>query len=242
MDVTITLRRRDMNRMLMTLLGMAATFIALYFLDRLIGSPIWLFQRLVNIDGENSFPSWFSSMLLFTIGLILLLKAWRADPRQGPMPWFYVLGAAGFLFLSADEALFIHESITEGMLRYGWMPRFSGDHGIWIPVYAALGLLLVGISWRQVRRLWVHERRAFVLMAAGASTFLVGAVGLEIVAYELISSDSGWYQLEVAAEEFLEMAGASLILYGSLHLLAKPGVAAEAQVKLEQKQARARAA
>jgi hypothetical protein len=231
MDVTLTFRRKDLNRFFLSLVGFSLLLIAAFFFDRLIGSPIWFFERLVNIDGENSFPAWFSSIQLFLIGGFLLLKGWRCDPARGPARWFYLLGAAGFMFLSADEALAIHESVTEALLKYEWLFRFEGDHGMWIPIYLAGMALLMALSWRQVLRLWNYERRAFLLMALGAAIFLFGAVGLEIVAYQFLQSASSLYFVEVAAEEFLEMLGASIILYGSMNLLLEPAPAIQPQVR-----------
>lgn len=53
-------------------------------------------------------------------------------------------------------------------------------------------------------------------MAAGAGVFLLGAVVLEIIAYEFLADEPLFYYiLEVAAEEFLEMLGATSILCGA---------------------------
>ena len=222
MDDRLSFNRKDINRLFVFLVGFAALLIAAFFIDKAIGSPIWLLERLVNIDGENSFPSWFSSTQLFLIGFFLFLKACRSDSEQGPARWFYLLGAGGFMFLSADEALLIHESITQALLKFDSLYRFEDDHGMWIPFYLGTLALLALLSWRQVCRFWECHRRPFLLMAAGAGTFLFGAVGLEITAYELIATSSWVYLVEVAAEEFLEMVGASIILYGSLDLLITP--------------------
>lgn len=222
MDLTLTLRRRDINRMFMALVAMAAALIGAYFLNRLIGSPIWLLERLVDINGENSLPAWFSSIQLFLIGGALLLAAWRGSEDRGPAPWLLALGGAAFVFLSADEALFIHESVTQALLKVEWMFRFKGGHGIWIPVYGTLAVLGLALTWRQIWRMWSHQRRPFLIMAAGAAGFLLGAVGLEVVAYEFLVVGSPLHLAEVAAEEFLEMTGSSVMLYGSLELLVEP--------------------
>lgn len=221
MDVTLTFSRKDATRFFLFLVGFAAFLIAAYFVDKALGSPFWFFERLFNIDGENSFPAWFSSIQLFLIGAFLMLKGWRADPERGPARWFYLTGAAGFVFLSADEALAIHESVTQALLKVEWLYRFEGDHGMWIPIYLALAVIALAVTWRQVWRMWSYNRGPFVVMALGAGMFLFGAVGLEIVAYEFLSG-SPLYVLEVAAEEFLEMVGASTMLLGSMGLMIEP--------------------
>ena len=47
---------------------------------------------------------------------------------------------------------------------------------------------------------------------------MLGGVGLEIISYQFLREDetSLFYIVEVAFEEFLEMLGASLILYGAI--------------------------
>jgi hypothetical protein len=51
---------------------------------------------------------------------------------------------------------------------------------------------------------------------------LLGVIGLELASYVFLREDSGvWYEVEVAAEEFLEMAGTSVILYAILLLATK---------------------
>lgn len=213
---------QDLSRFFLLLVSFEIVLLAVYFLDMLLGSPVWFFQRLVNIDGENSIAAWFSSMQLFLIGVLLFLWGWRHRPGPGPNRWFIMLGAGGFFFLSADEALFIHESITEALLKYEWLFRFEGGHGIWIPIYLSILVVLIALSWRQFWRFWNHHRRTFLLMAAGAGTFLFGAVGLEVASYEFIPDDSALYLVEVAAEEFLEMLGANIILYASMEVVTEP--------------------
>jgi hypothetical protein len=63
MDVTLTFRRKDLNRFFLSLVGFSLLLIAAFFFGRLIGSPIWFFERLVNIDDGNRFPAWLSSII-----------------------------------------------------------------------------------------------------------------------------------------------------------------------------------
>ncbi len=219
MATTSRYTRRDLQQFFLLLVGFEVLLIAAYFVDMLLGSPFWLLQRLVDIDGENSFASWFSSTQLFLIGLVFFLWGWRRESDTGPDRWFTLLCAVAFFFLSADEALFIHESITRGLSKYESLYRFKGGHGMWIPFYVGALVLLGMLCWRQIQQFWKHHREAFLLMLVGAALFLLGAVGLEIAAYELISKESPILLIEVAAEEFLEMFGASVILYAGTTLL-----------------------
>jgi len=51
--------------------------------------------------------------------------------------------------------------------------------------------------------------------------FLLGGVGLEAIGYQFLRSGSTplLYSAEVALEEFLEMSGASITLYGTILML-----------------------
>ena len=83
-------------------------------------------------------------------------------------------------------------------------------------------ILLTAKSWR---RLWQHERRGTAMAAIGALLFLTGGVGLEIVSYGDLREQVDQhhlYVLEVAAEEALEMFGASVMLLGSARILFTP--------------------
>jgi len=58
-------------------------------------------------------------------------------------------------------------------------------------------------------------------MAIGMGFVVLGGVGLEAIGYQFLRSGSTplLYSAEVALEEFLEMSGASVTLYGAILLL-----------------------
>ena len=202
---------------------------ALYLADLLAGSPIWLIKRLVDLDGENSVPAWFSSMLLFLVGITFLVRALGEHVDKGPSNWFFFLGAAGFFFLSADEALFIHESAAEALNKHhaeiSMLLRFKGGYGAWIPIYLGV-IALVGIlTGPQVWRFRRVYRSSFNTLAIGVGVFLSGAVGLEIVSYqfkEIFVAVPAIHMAEIVAEEILEMLGAITMLRGAASLFSVP--------------------
>jgi len=204
---------------------------AIYMADWLIGSPIWLIKRLVDLDGENSFPAWFSSMLLFLVGITFLVKALGECVDGGPSNWFFLLGAAGFLFLSADEALFIHESVGEALNKHhsdvSQLLRFKNGYGAWIPIYLGVIGVLGFVTGPQIWRFWRVHRCSFKTLAIGAAVFLSGAVGLEIVSYqfkEIFVAVPAIHTAEIVAEEILEMLGSITMLRGCLTLFIDPNL------------------
>lgn len=214
MDVATRINGQDIRRLFVWLLAFECLLVVAFLVEYAVGSPAWLITRLLDLDREDSIATWFSSLQLAAVGVLFLILA--AKQRQDGVPrWFLGLGGLGFLFLSADEALMLHESITGALVKVDWVPRFSGDHGIWIFFYLGLGAALLLLMLRPLLTLWRRHRHPFALMAAGAGIFLLGAVGLEIIGYEFLAGGPPlFYRFEVAAEEFLEMLGATAILCG----------------------------
>jgi hypothetical protein len=61
-----------------------------------------------------------------------------------------------------------------------------------------------------------------LIFLGGFATIVAGAVGGEIIWLLFLVEEQGsaLYHLEVAAEEFLEMVGASIILYATIEIAA----------------------
>ena len=216
MEFSFSLTRGQLYRLFLFLVCCEIAFVALYAVDQLLGSPIWTIQRLVDLDHEQNIPTWFSVIQLFFIGLLITLKAFRRQPGRDPSRPLLLLAAGAFVFLSLDEAASIHESVTQALLHIEQLPRFEGDHGMWIPIYGGLILLALAIGLPGIRLMWAHHRAALLVAGGGAGVFVFGAVGLEIISYQYLTPGTPMYALEVGVEEFLEMLGASLMLYGSV--------------------------
>lgn len=213
---------QDLRRLLLCLLGLELALVLIYGVDHALGAPLWSVHRLFDLDAESSVPAWFSSTQLFVIGMVLLLRGRQASRAAGQSGVFLVCLGLGFTMLSIDESAAVHEMVNEALKARAQMPRFKDGQGIWISAYAALGLGLVLLCFRPMLQLWRSHPRAVQLGCVGFALLLAGAVGLEIFSYEHLRGGAtpGWYAVEVAAEEFLEMAGASVVLYASLLLFA----------------------
>ena len=208
---------KDANRLLLVLILFEIFLTLMFAIDGQfkISRP---FHRLFDLDGEATIPSWFSSMQLFLIGIVFLFsKQWPQKHQIVASGWLFFAGL-GFMFLSADEAAVIHEKITRALKHIEWMPRFKGNHGIWIPVYLSVATVFAIMARRTIYSVFRVYPRQTKIMFSGMVIFLMGAVGLEILSY--------WYfrgtqypvlsQIEVGLEELFEMVGASIILYGSI--------------------------
>lgn len=139
------------------------------------------FSRVFDLDGEQSAGTWFSAIQLSVIGLVLLVISRFAHGDRWPKGWFFVAAGLGFIFLSADEAISLHESVTRfANNRASWMVLFPDRHGAWIPLYLLLGVTCLALTWRSaLLMLRVHRRQA-MLGVLGGLIFVIGAVGVEI--------------------------------------------------------------
>jgi hypothetical protein len=178
--------------------------------------PISLF---LDVDREVSIPTWFSAIQLFAIGLLLILQARGAKQLRF---YLFILGL-GFMFLSMDESAAIHEKIIDSAKRLDlqWLLRLTcmGSHKAWMVPYVLVGLAVLLASYRPVLFIWRNFRREAVLVAIGLLLFGIGGIGLEILSFEFAEASSGTaYNWTVAGEEFFEMAGMSVVLYGFMLL------------------------
>jgi hypothetical protein len=173
---------------------------------------------LFNVNREQNIPTWFSSFLLFTAALLLLVIAYAHRQKQDRYSrrWF-VLGLI-FFYLSIDESAYIHEMFTEplqialntqGYLYFAWV---------------LLGIAFVGIVGlayaRFVWKLPPQTRWRFIL--AGA-IYVGGALGVEVIsANEWFKADgtSLLFSAIGTVEEFMEMTGVIVFIYALLLYLA----------------------
>ena len=108
------------------------------------------------------------------------------------------------MFFSIDEVATVHESITGLLERFEAVPRFAGEHGIWILVYGFVGIVLIVVLMPGLVSIARTEPVNSSIFAAGAAMFLAGGVGIEIIGY--------FAQPMVLLEESLEIIGVAVML------------------------------
>jgi hypothetical protein len=217
----VSYSRADAKRLLLFLLGCEILLVLCYILSTIVApdfkwGPLKIF---FDVDRESSIPTWFSSVQLFVIGLLLCAQA-RGAGRLG---FLLALLGLGFMFLSADEAAAIHEHIIDSVKRLDvrWLLflTFKGDPRAWMVPYAVVALLAAVALRCYLYLLWRDFRHETALIVLGLATFAAGGIGLELVSFAFMKTpDPAPYDWTVAGEEFLEMAGMSLVLYGVMLL------------------------
>ena len=213
-------------RVLIPYLGAAllleGAFLALHFL--LPGS------KLFDLDREFTIPAWFSSLQLAMVGLsaFVAFEAERAEGRlRPPLCWLWVPLGVGFLYLSADEVLALHERILTRELR-AFMPAESLLQGVlpWQIIFApAILAAFVVVAAMVYTRL--AEEPALRSLGIAAIFFWSASFILEGAAKPVFIPNR-IYEVEVALEEIAEMlAGTALLAaLGSYCLLRFRGYAA----------------
>lgn len=208
---------RNANKFFTVLILIELCLAVIYIIGVSTGHPTIFFD----LDGEENLPTWFSTIQLFLISLVFFLCSLETRAKYLPSALFLKVVGAGFIFLSVDETAQIHEKLTSILKHLEWMPRFKGDNGIWIFLYAFIGIVAYAITFREVVKSWKYYRRATLFIIIGFAISIFGGALLEAVSYEFLRNGSTpiLYTLEVATEETFEMFGITLMLYGALLLL-----------------------
>lgn len=227
MRLEVTYSEREARTILLGLLAVELLLLTAYLSFHVLGASLEVgpLRPFFDLGADTSIPAWFSSTQLFLVGAALLVTA--ANNRRPDVVPSAVVTIAGliFVFLSADESARIHEKITE-VARAGqvsWL-LIRGTSGAWITVYLVAGALMLALGWRWVAALWRRQPREAHLAAAGALLFVAGGIGVEIVGFYLVPGSTP-YKVATAVEEFLEMAGVSVMFYAVLLLKRALGTA-----------------
>lgn len=164
----------------------------------------------LDLDTEQSLPTWFSSglMLICALTLVAIYLRVRQQGFYKALPWLLLSGA--FFLLSLDEAISLHELLSAAI---GARVDNTGlFYFVW--TVPALILCLIGLacflpfilSFRSLDR---------VLLLGSAIVFLSGAVGVEMLGG--MEAETGGiatlrYRLLSTIEETLEFSGLLLFL------------------------------
>jgi hypothetical protein len=180
-----------------------------------------------DLDEDMSIPSWFASLQYVFVTLVFFFSARQVWPGAQISRRFLAIACAVMAFLGLDEAVGIHEQFSEAMKKLNLTGlkflAFAGSHGLWISIYAVLGLLVFLLIYRDLLALWKYYRFETLGLVFGALLLGLGEAGLEVISYLFLRTSAAGplYNLEVAFEELFALAGMSLILVLALRLSAK---------------------
>jgi len=198
------------------LLGIAVEIAEIGFGHR----SLYGLQSRLDLDGEATLGSYVSALMLLTAAGLLALIALRERRAGSGWALHWAVLAAGFLWLSLDEAIALHELMNRPIRSLLDAPGFISA---WT-LGGAIIVLLVGIAYARFL-LSLDRRHAVPFLIAGA-LYVGGAVGADSLAGEIISSglrESWLWSLELVMEEAAEMGGVILFIHALLDYLGSRG-------------------
>jgi hypothetical protein len=168
--------------------------------------------KLFGLNEENSLPSTYSSMLLFTAALLLAWVALCQFEEQLVLKRGWWILCAGFVLMAVDETASVHELVNLWVFKLLALKQYGIFYYSWvIPAILLIAALLVYFI-PFLRALPRETARRFVV---SGSVFLSGAVGVEMAGgsvHENSGQDNTIYALLVALEEGMEMSGVVLFI------------------------------
>ena len=168
-------------------------------------------NRLFNLDGEYNPSSWFSALLLAAAALVCVV-AFHHDRRAASGRWLWWVLAAGFCYASFDEAMVVHERVLREQAPAA-LAAASSLRGVppWQIVFAPAAAL-ASLAFAGIFASRFADRPECWMPATGGLALWGGAFAFEGAATAFMPG--GLYEFEVALEEFMEMAGGTLLLLG----------------------------
>lgn len=187
----------------------AALFLLILFFEGMhLISP---HKSLWDLNIEKGYGTYFSTIQLFVLGVSVLIVSQEKskDPQPVPKIWEWNGFAFIFLFISLDECIGLHDKIgVEVAGTLSRWPIFSSVF-VWLWIYAPLIIGAIVFFIRFFLRIKGEYRTARNYFYAGLFSWIV-AIALEAIARKSLYPRN----LLIAAEEGLEMAGATLFLFG----------------------------
>lgn len=210
-----SLRLNPIHILTRTTLALVCMGIAVQLIRFLLGYPTAKgLVPLFDLNGEANIPTFFSSFLLITAAFLLWLIS-RADGERR-RPWAYL--SLGILLMAMDEIAQFHERLNKPAQLLTGGDASGILRNSWIILGVAFIALMFLIFWSFLRRLPAKTRVRFTW--AGL-TYLSGSIGIESINGPIIEKcgDLLIYNLTLAIEETLEMAGVLLLIQSLiLHL------------------------
>ncbi len=199
------------------LFGAVALLVAAHLFNKLAIPFLGHGFPILDLDGEATVPSFFSSMLLFFSAILFAFIAHLTKQTGKPFVIEWNILSVVFLFLTLDEFSEIHERIT--FLLKQVVETNGLLYSVWIVPYGIFVIVFGLLYLRFLRSLPSEQRSQFIL--AGA-LYILGAIGLEALGEwlsQLKAEDSPAFILCVLLEETLEMSAIVLLIHSLLRYL-----------------------
>jgi len=168
---------------------------------------------LFDFDTEKNIPTFYSAVaLLFASFLLFFITVVRKKNELTYIGWSGL--AVIFLFLSIDEITSLHERLIRPVRE---MLDTSGLlFSAWVIPYGLAVLFFVAVYFKFLMRL---PKQVMFLFVVSGGIYVSGALGLELLEgyyYDQHGEIDLTFAIFYTIEEFLEMLGVALFIYGIL--------------------------
>ena len=172
--------------------------------------------RIFELGSEDNIPTHFSALLILLSALLLIFIFFVETRKNSWSKTYWLILAAGFFFMAADETYQIHEKLIDPVQHI----LGNGNLGIlyfaWVIPYFILVLTLAIFFYRFLRKIPSSTRNRFLI---AATVYLGGAIGIELIGgyyFELHGSDNFTYNMIQTVEESLEITGLIIFIWALL--------------------------
>lgn len=202
------------------------SLVADYLVEEVLDDTVYPYAvfaiDLFSANAEQTFPTWYSSLLLLGAALLLFIIGSSKSRTDGQDRWLWLGLALIFLYLSLDEFVSIHEIAAE------WLQTdfsFTGFFAFGWQLAAVPFLLLFAVLYL---RFWLRlpSRIRLLFLIAGV-VYVGGAFVIEGFSAALWDSTGGIsypYLVIATLEEFCEMLGVIVLIYALLSYIADEDV------------------
>lgn len=198
----------------LALQSLVVEYVEILVANRNVSRSFLLAIDLFSVNSEQTIPTWYSAINLFVASVLLWLTAAAKRSSQDRFARYWTGLAVGFLYLSLDEGIVIHEVLADWLQRrfqLGGYLTFA-----WQIVAVPLVMLCALLYLRFLLHLPPRTRNLFLV--AGA-LYLGGALLLDAVSanqWDMDGAITFGYLAIGTLEELFEMLGVIVLIYAVL--------------------------
>ena len=197
-------------------------FGAFYIGDVLVHQPLPRLSRMMDLNGEVNFPTWWAAVQWFAVGALMWIFVSRRFRIRNIASWLLLPLSLIYLGFSLDEAAQIHEGLGVHVDTTIGISRTNGlleQSGVFQLIFGTACLVAFWVLMRLVRGRFAEHPEAWRLILAGTTAMLIGAVWIDFTA-NFIDHASLLANVEILIEESTEFLGSTTTLWGA-YILAR---------------------
>lgn len=190
---------------------------ALWYFPKKYQIPVANLDEMFYLDNEQNVPTYYSVLiLLFAFLVTYFIARLKKTTKDSFYPQWMGL-AIGFFILSADEFIMLHEKLKRFTFHVFPKDSYLYNSG-WVTMGVITALVVSLFFLYFVMKLPRKPRN--IIIAAGI-IYLTGALVIERIGYSILDiyGNGREFVLISMVEEFMEMAGITLYIYGLLDYL-----------------------